>query len=509
MKFQAQRLSVILALLPVIGCSTISLSDHSPVRMLRSTIDKSNSADHERPSSSEVKIANPPARTLRFDGHEIVLGQSENEAISAERLSGKIQALVREQKMQSAARLILLHRESAERLISEQWASGADDPAMQLVAHVLSTRATRQDESWTTLIAFGKSKKPAAIEYQNLRNAFAEELQTNDPSDESAERLMQAAIKVAHPLARVDALRLLGLRELVAGRNAWAESQFRQAIEVASASGNPMMAAELWLTVAEAARRSNQAEAAASAWSQAIQQHLAAHRPEHPLDVSFWLLAEKTRQESSQWPGDISTAVQPFVNKVCGAIEGGSQVSLWTAVADAQFQRGQWQSALVNFKRAETLANGDCVMWLRIAQAKCMAAMGQAPAASAILSAPAASPDPAVSAAATAAMGSIKLQTGAYQQGAQLLHKAITQSPLATWPNKNQSIADLAIAQLIFGDTNVGLTALHEAQKMMEKHGERELLVRSLENELRLMEHEGRLQEMSVIKAKIIELEQL
>ncbi|MFO0942137.1 MAG: hypothetical protein U0930_15475 [Pirellulales bacterium] len=65
-------------------------------------------------------------------------------------------------------------------------------------------------------------------------------------------------MKLAHALVRIDALRLLGLKELVAGRHAWAESQFEPVIELANSSGNTLLAAELWLTVAEAARRSNQ-----------------------------------------------------------------------------------------------------------------------------------------------------------------------------------------------------------------------------------------------------------
>jgi len=511
MKDHAKELLLVLFLLLVMGCSTISMSENSPVRMLRATADKVIGIESKSQARQEVKVANPPAKTLRFDGHEIVLGQSENEAISTERLASKIESLIQRQRLQSAANLILLHRESAERLLSEQWASGAEDPVLQLAAEVLSRRSIQRDGSWSKLLETGESHRPAAIQYQNLRNAFAEELQTNDPSDAEAEQLLQASVKVAHPLARLDALRLLGLRELVAGRNAWAESQFRQAIELATSSGNPLIAAELWLTVTEAARRSNQTETASTVWANAIQQHLAAYKPDQPLDVSFWLLADKTRPESLDWPGEISTVLKPHARRIGCTADGRSEFVLWSSIADAQYERGQWQSALVNFKRAETLAESESesVMWLRIAQARCMAAMGQSPAASAILSGPAASSDPAVSAAATAAMGSIKLKTGAYQQGAQLLHKAVTQSPSATWSTKNQSLADLAVAQLIFGDTETGLSALHEVQELMQKAGERDLLVRCLENELRLMEHEGRAKECGLIREKIIQLERL
>ncbi len=96
------------------------------------------------------------------------------------------------------------------------------------------------------------------------------------------------------------------------------------------------------------------------------------------------------------------------------------------------------QPALVNFKKAEAATTGENVLWLRIAQSKCLAALGQVPAASAILSGPASSNNPSIAAAATAAMGSTKLQAGAYQQGAQLLNKALSDSDGPVWANRNQ-----------------------------------------------------------------------
>lgn len=494
----------------VTGCSILSESGMSPSNLLHFVNGVADdSANQTKSSVITGKVANPPARTIRFDGHEIVLGEAENQIIETDRLVNMLEPLISEQRLQTAATLILRHRESVERLLAERWATSSDDAVVQLAAEVLSRRSIRTDMSWKSLIKYARVQKATAIRYQNLRNAFAEELRTNDPSNESAEQLQRASLKVNHPLARIDSLRLLGLRELVAGRQAWAESLFRQAIELANSSGNPLIAAELWLTVAEAARRSNQMPIATSAWTNGVNQHLSACKKDHPLDVSFWLLAEQTRPESLNWPVELSTVLGLHAQHIGCNINGGNEMVLWASVAQAQFERGELQSALVNFKKAETLVEGSNVMWLRIAQAKCLAAMGQSPAAAAILSGPAASSDPSLSAAATAAMGSIKLQAGAYQQGAQLLHKALMQSPTTRWPTRNQSLADLAIAQLIIGDTDTGLNALHEVQLLLEKSGERGLLVQSLENELRLLEHEHRGSQISAIKSRIRQLERL
>lgn len=493
------------------GCSAISFNEHLPTHLLRSSNDQAAASGTSNTGKSELKVANPPARTLRFDGHEIVLGQSEVQALDPDRLVSILEPLIAEQRLQTAATTVLRHRESAERLLAERWASGAHELSVHFVARVLSRRAANSDGDWVSLVESARPQNKTAIHYQNLRNAFAEQLQSSDPSDADAEQLLQASVKASHPLARIDGLRLLGLRELVAGRYAWAESQFRQAIEIAVTSGNPLIASELWLTVAEAARRGNQPNTASTAWSNAVRLHLASTIQDHPLDVNFWILAEKTRPELSTWPKELTLALEPFVQPMgCRSeVESDGEMVLWTAVGNAQLERGQWQSALVNFKKAETLSQGSNVMWLRIAQANCLASMGQTPAASAILSGPATNPDPAIAAAATAAMGSIKLQTGAYQQGAQLLHKAITQSPLSNWPGKSQALADLAIAQLILGDTETGLKALREAQIMLEKTDQREALVLSLSNELRLLEHENRSHECQHIRTRIARLERL
>ncbi len=52
--------------------------------------------------------------------------------------------------------------------------------------------------------------------------------------------------------------------------------------------------------------------------------------------------------------------------------------------------------------------------------------------------------------------GQHKVQAGAYQQGAQLLNKALTDSAGSVWATRNQALADLALAQLIIGDTEPG-----------------------------------------------------
>lgn len=457
--------------------------------------------------SSKGQVVNPPARTIRFDGHEIVLGQAEPTELTPDKLQTMLTPLLANQRYQTAVALIQLHRETGERLLAERWATDYDQPSVQLIAQVLSRRSTRTENSWLALLRIARERPNQARPYQQARNAFALQMQTADPTSEQAAGLQQLAQAVGHPLVNVDCLRLLGLRELVAGRHAWAESLCRQAADTAYGSGNVLLAAEISLLIVESARRGDQLSTATQAWSSGVSTHLRAMDNSQPIDVAFWLMAERVRPENQAWPNELITSLGRYLPALGCTSDGGTDMVLWACVAQSQFERGQMQPALVNFKRAEASTKGENVLWLRIAQSKCLAALGQVPAASAILSGPASSTNPAIAAAATAAMGSTKLQAGAYQQGAQLLNKALNDTAGTVWATRNQALADLALAQLIIGETEPGLEALHAVQAQFIQAGDRLMLIRSLENELHLLEHEQRTQEATQVRKRISELE--
>jgi len=72
-----------------------------------------------------------------------------------------------------------------------------------------------------------------------------------------------------------------------------------------------------------------------------------------------------------------------------------------------------------------------------------------------------------------------------------------------TVPSKNQAMADLAIAQLIIGGTDQGLESMHEAQSRFQASDDLASLIQSLENELRLLDHEGRKGDSSAVQERI------
>lgn len=504
MKSKIRKLGIIVLLVQFSGCSLLTTGGLTPSHLLRVHQADASSASSD---TNTGKIANPPAKTLRFDGHEVVLGDSASQSLDVDSLYELLQPLIGQQRYRSARELVDLHRETSERMLFERWATDGDDPVILFVSEVLSRRSSNQPTSWKSLLTVAKNQKSHSLQYLTLRNAFAEQLRISQPSEQAVEQLLQASLKVPHPIVRIDALRLVGMHELVADRHAWAESQFRQAIELSMSSGHPLLAADLWLTVCEGARRAGQISAAESAWHNAIELQLGQMSSDQPLAASFWAAAEETKPEMANWPSELAVALRPYVQQLGCQSDLVPDASLYAGLAKVQTMRGQMQTALVNFKRAENLAKGDNVQWLRIAQADCLANMGQTAAASAILAGPAASKNLSLSASAMATMGNIKLQAGAYQQGAQLLNKALAQKTSQPWAGHAKASADLAIAHLILGDTQSGLTALREAQQQLLSAGQIGLLIQSIENELKILEHEQLDAQLAAAQTKLAQLE--
>lgn len=251
-------------------------------------------------------------------------------------------------------------------------------------------------------------------------------------------------------------------------------------------------------------------EAAEQAWRGAIEKQLAlCSAPDHVLDTKFWERIEQQRPIRTDWPQALTTALLKYAAPVGCRFSKDSppEMVLRSALGTAQYDSGEPQLALVNFKQAETLAQGDDVLWLRIAQGKCLAALGQQQVAAALLSGPVASKNRVVSAAAMATLGSAKLQAGTYQQGAQMLQKALNEAPSLQWPARAKAEADLALARLIIGDTDQGLEVLRSVQKRFQQTGDVISLLQALENERSLLAHEGRMAAALSVQKRIDSIE--
>jgi tetratricopeptide (TPR) repeat protein len=450
------------------------------------------------------QVANPRASTIRFDGHEVVLGNAAVTQISRNEFDSKLTQLLQQEKYFSARQFVLRHRNAGEQILWEHWGTRLRPLQVQFLASVLS-EGVAVSGAWTGLLAAAAQRPNQAQSYFRARADFIERLKTGNGDATTTEALRKAAQELSHQLAMSDAFQLIAVQELVSGNNTWAESLFRQSIEIASGNRDHTRVAALYLLAATAASKSGQFESAKEHWHQAIQSQIAyaVQSNNEVMHTDFWVRAEEQRPATESWPRQISNALASAAAPTGCLISDDThpELVLWSAVGLAQYDADAPQLALVSFKRAETFASESNVAWLRVAQGKCLAALGQGSAAAAILSAPSAHEDATIAAAATAAMGSAKLLSGAYQQGAQLLNKALSADPSLAWPLKVQAEADLALAQLIIGDTEQGLVALRLARQHFEQLGDTASMLQAIENEVQILELENRTSELEALRS--------
>ena len=312
---------------------------------------------------------------------------------------------------------------------------------------------------------------------------------------------------------------MVGLHHLLADRPAEAGKAFRAGFATASASGDVAAASRMQMLDCEASRRSQQTADAVRAWTQAVRQQASLTRERNtPLDAHFWRRAERLKPAGANWPAEVGALCSGATAKLgcretaVAASQGDSraiETAYWAALGAAELERKQPQLALVSFKRAEQSASPADKPWLRIAQARSLAGLGQYPSAMALLSVPMTSKDSALQAASTTTLASLKIQSGAYEQGASLLNRTLGRHAGVHWPGRLDAEADLALARLILGRTDEGLRALHRVQQLYSESGDWEALVTALENERDLLEYEKRSKETDQLKRRILEIERI
>ncbi|MCA9216153.1 MAG: hypothetical protein KDB27_23960 [Planctomycetales bacterium] len=494
------------------GCSVVQWSDPLTAARVRNFdgLLQGEQSKTDPKSSSEPQIANPPAKTIRFDGQETVLGISEDSQIDAEQFFARLTDHLSQQKYFTAKQLVERNTDTAESVLWQRWCLEPNAAQIRFIGKILSQNVSA-DASWTAMLDAAVNNPLAAKKYRTARNAFRSALSSNGSAHGEAEQFRTASQELNQKLAVVDTLHLLAIGESIAQRHVWAESLLLQAIEIAEQNQDTLRVAELWLAVATNGLHAESGSTSpADAWKTAVVKHCEAQIASgRSPNVRFWTSADQHRPEGVAWPNEARQALWSFATKSGCEFKNDAPAELviWSAIGSAQQSSGNPQLALVNFKKAERFAAGDNTLWLRIAQSECLATLGQIHAAAALLSEPMASENAAVASAANATLGSAKLQAGAFQQGMHLLNKALIESATRTWPKKPSAEADLALAKLIVGETDEGLKSLHAVQQSFLNDKDLVALLQSLENEKRLLELEKKPVELQAVQQRIVQLE--
>jgi tetratricopeptide (TPR) repeat protein len=510
-----KTLALLLCVATTSGCALLSTTDkgqaetQSQSSLIQRLVTRANNDN-----APEPRVANPLATTIRFEGQELVLGNGEFRNLPIDALQQKIRELIEQKKYRSAKNFIANHRYSARRWILRDWSKLPHDPAITLAAQTLDSFS--QTRIHSDLLALAVNDKAASRSFAELSESCYASLQRQDKKPSPVAELSAAAKSLKHPLLEIEAARISGMIFLLNDSIDQAINAFSQGAQSAQQHQLLDSSAEFALMACDANMQQENLPAAAEAWRSAVRLKLSAivfGSGTHSLpdvDPVFWEQAAKFKPHDEKWPLEVNNALSPWSHKlnVSAIDETSCETVLWSSIGQHQMLTGQYELALIALKRADLSASKPNQLWLRIAQARCLAAQGQTSLAMTLLSDPAASDDPKIRVAATATIGSIKLHSGAFEQGAEILNKVLVTHPNVEWSGRLDAEADVANAQLILGDLNSALDQLHAVQRKYQLAGRWYSLIMALENEANILDAEGMKDRAEGVRKRIGEIEQ-
>jgi len=471
------------------------------------------------PSAEANTKSLPPAgpTTVRVDSTALALNQPEQEIAVRRAFVERFQQLLNEQREAAARLWIERHPDLAWEMLRD--AAPPHEPWMTRLAEFHDAQCGNDPaNSWRSVLAMRETTPGQDAPYREARSEFMRKLRSGKFAEAHAIDLVTPARATGQTLLEIDAWHQTGIAHLLAEQPAAAVGALEQCVRLA-ANYAPHQAVHVQLLLSEARRRAGDHQRAAADWTSAV-----AHaadllvRPTPIADPTFWDRAMYLQPVQHQWPEAVVTRVNQLVQR--GASQGRPvalaqiitavqqsgeppQPMLYVAasLASWKLERGDPQGAVVAFKRAETVASPAVKDWLRIAQAKAMARMEQASAATAILAPIAGREDHTpVRYAAMADLGSLQLHNGRVQQGVNLLRRASEEQPQVEWHGKSLALADYALALLMVGEETKGLARLEEAKRRFEAEGDVESLAKCLWNEAQFLKQAGQKKELAAVE---------
>jgi len=501
-----------------IGCT--SLTGSLPgIGGLTASKDKVASVSDRAASASEtLNVSNPRATEIRFDGQEHLLGGANCQCIPADQLRQQVADLLADKKLRSATALVRLHPRSAQQLMVQDLR--VDLSGLDFVAATLDRG--REGSTWTDHRTACKSSSGAAERFQADSQQLVVDTNSDEPIEPSQARLSDAAAKLASVPLSIEARRLTAMSLVARKRTDEAITILVGAAESATQSGLPQMSSDLWMMACEASLQIEQVDQARSCWKAGVANQLASirMRPNDqslpPIDTVFWEQADRLIHPEDSFPVEISLAFSAWYSRMGIGSDGATsvagtiqpRVALWSSIAEFQLVTGQPHLATLSVKRAEVDADESMKPWLQIASARSLAAQKQSSLATTILTGLINHERPTVRAASLAALGSIKIQTGAFEQGSGFLIGALNMSEANNWPGQIAAKADLANVRLIVGKLDDALPALHSVQNEMMIAGRWQSLCQSLENEAAILDAEKQHENARLIRERILSIEQ-
>lgn len=511
---QSAALLVCGCLVVASGCTSFSKSTPEIANAGESG-DKATSqgsiSDRANAASEAARVSNPPAKQIRFDGQEQLLGGGTCRALPPGELSKQLRELVDQSKLRSAVTLVRLNGRSARRLLFEQPAE-LDPELSELIALTLDQASNNSE--WQDLAIAFESKSSETSDWRTALAAIQAKAGTKDVEAEIA-KLNQIATSFDRPSLQIEAQRVKSQQEVARGETQTAIETLVSAAELAAQTRLPAVASDLWLMTCDASLRLELVDQARQCWRAAVSSQLqsmharGAGQALPSIDPVFWEHAVRLAHPGDALPKELTLTLAPWCSRVGVRVSDqlSPEAALWTAIAEYQLATGQAHVASVSVKRAEVEAPEEAHPYLQIMLARAMAAQGQQSVATTILGTLTESSDPNVQASSLATLGSIKMHSGAYEQGGNFLGQALSIHEAKNWPGRLAAQADMANMRLIVGRLDEALPELRAVQTEMMKANKWQSLCQSLANEAAILELEGRDRDAKLLHERIAKIE--
>lgn len=511
-------LLIVLTVVLVTGCSVFPKSMDLLSKSKTAKTDQTSQtnvgtiSDRADAAVATAVVSNPQAKEIRFDGQELVLGSGKCQSLPNNELRKTIAQLLEGEKFRSATAMANLHVRSAQRLLIDE-AGEPESDVEDFVAKVLDQNKPKP--VWSEHLKNCRSRSEIMKRFKDAKSGVLAHSKPDNSNVSDIGELVQAAEELESVPLQLEAQRISALAKVAAGESETAVNTLVSAAELAAQASLPNVSSDLWMMACQASMRFENVAQGRKCWQAAVATQLTAVRSRPAdqklpsVDTVFWEQADKLRHPKDQFPPELNLAFAPWYSRIglTPTSEASPQVVLWATIAEFQLTTGQPHLAALSIKRAEIGATEVSKRWLRIALARSMAAQGQDSVAVTILGSLSDAPEASVRAASLATLGSIKITSGAYEQGSRFLVEALNMPESGKWPGQLAAKADLANVRLIVGRFDEALPALHAVQNEMLSSGRWQSLCQSLENEAAIVEIEQSKREARLIRKRIQEIE--
>lgn len=474
----------------------------------------------DRPPSGPTKV--------KVDGPALALGLPEQGGEPRQKFLEQLGKLQNENRLGAARLWVERHPDIALEVLRDPASAQISDSLLLVLAqyHDEHLETTSTPGSWHACLTARQGQAAARAAFAKSHTQVTEHLRNGRFFEASEVPLPAQAAKLNQPMLAIEAAQLHGVAKMLADKPAEAAASLESAVRLA-AEVSPHQSAHAMLLLSEARRRGGDISGANQAWLDSVTQAgqlLGRPRPVadptlwdramylHPVGISLPL---ETQHGFAQLASNrqLPLALQPVAQiTLCNGTsdpERTAEAAIWACIGNWRMDRGEPQAAMLALKRSEATAGStDAAAWCRLAQARALVALGQTPAATAILI-PLASQENggALTSAAMAELGSLKVSGGMTQQGVNLLKKALEGNAALDWPDRPSAEADLGLALLLTGDETRGLAWLMQARQGFEAQGDRESVAQTLWNEARYFEEKKDKKRMAELDKKYQELQ--